>query len=127
MSRPTAKELTERELEVMHVFWDGGEMTAIEARKRLAATGIDRAYVTIANLVRILLEKGFLRATNDERPYIYTPIRSRDEVSRNFVGDLLKRLFDGSREKMLVHLLGGNRKLTAAERKLLQQILEDQP
>ncbi len=127
MSRPVAKELTERELEVMQVFWDGKEMTAIEARERLVALGIDRAYVTIANLVRILVEKGFLRATNEERPFTYTPIRSRDEVSRNFVGDLVHRLFGGSREKMLLNLLGGNRRLTAAERKLLQQILEEQP
>ena len=99
MSRPSAKELTERELEVMNVFWDQGEMTAIEARDRLAANGIDRAYVTIANLVRILLEKGYLKATNDERPYSYAPIRSRDDVSHSFVGDLIQRLFGGSREK----------------------------
>lgn len=126
MSRPAANELTNRELEVMQVFWDGGEMTAIEARKRLAATGIDRAYVTIANLVRILVEKEFLRATNDERPFSYAPIRSRDEVSRSFVGDLIERVFGGSRENMLLHLLGGNRRLTAAERKLLKSVLEEQ-
>lgn len=126
MSRPTAKDLTERELEVMQVFWDGGEMTAIAARDRLAAAGLDRAYVTVANLVRILLDKGYLRATNDERPFSYAPIRSRDEVSRGFVGDLLDRVFGGSREKLLAHLLGGNRRLTAAERKLLQQFLEEQ-
>ena len=58
MARPAAKELTERELEVMHVFWDGGEMTANDARVRLAEAGVDRAYVTVANLVRILVEKG---------------------------------------------------------------------
>lgn len=126
MSRPVSKELTERELEVMHTFWDGGEMTAIEARDRLAAKGIDRAYVTVANLVRILVDKEFLKATNDERPFIYTPIRTREDVSRSFVGDLVKRVFGGSREQMLLHLLGGNRRLTAAERKLLEQILEEQ-
>ena len=60
MARPAAKDLTERELEVMHVFWKHGEATAAEARDRLAAAGLDRTYPTIANLVRILLEKGFL-------------------------------------------------------------------
>jgi predicted transcriptional regulator len=126
MSRPSSRELTERELEVMHVFWDAGEMTAVEARERLAAAGVDRAYVTVANLVRILVDKEFLIATNHERPFTYKPIRTQEEVSRGFVGDLIKRLFGGSREKMLVHLLGGNRRLTLAERKLLRQILEDQ-
>lgn len=126
MSRPAAKELTERELEVMQVFWDHGEMTANEARDRLAINGIDRAYVTIANLVRILLEKGFLKTTNDERPFTYAAVRSKDDVCGSFVGDLIKRVFGGSREKMLAHLLGGNRKLTSAERKLLQEILKEQ-
>ncbi len=64
MARPPAKDLTERELEVMHVFWRHGEATAAEARDRLADAGLDRAYTTIATLVRILHEKGFLR---DER------------------------------------------------------------
>ena len=126
MSRPATRELTERELEVMHVFWGLREMTAVEARDRLAATGVDRAYVTVANLVRILVDKEYLVATNHARPFSYKPIRTREEVSRSFVGDLINRLFGGSREKMLVHLLGGNHRLTTAERKLLRQILEDQ-
>ncbi len=126
MNRPATKELTERELEVMQVFWAGGEMTAADARNELASSGVDRAYVTVANLVRILVEKEFLVATNSERPFIYKPIRSFEDVSRNFVGDLIDRVFGGSREKMLVQLLGGNKRLTAAERKLLEQILEEQ-
>ncbi len=126
MTRPTAKELTERELEVMHVFWERPEITANEARDILAESGVDRAYVTIANLVRILVEKGFLEATNDERPYTYRPVRSFEEVSNSFVGELVERVFHGSRERLLVHLLGKRRKLTAAERHFLQQILKEQ-
>ena len=71
MGRPPAKDLTERELEVMHVFWSQGEATAAEARDRLEATGLDRTYTTIANLVRGLLEKGFLRQVNAERPFVF--------------------------------------------------------
>src|SRR5262249_36003391 len=59
MGRPAARDLTERELEVMHVFWSRGEATAAEARDRLAESGLDRTYTTIANLVRGLNEKGF--------------------------------------------------------------------
>jgi hypothetical protein len=54
MARPPAKDLTERELEVMHVFWKHGEATAALARDRLADAGLDRTYTTIANLVRLL-------------------------------------------------------------------------
>ncbi len=69
MARPRAKELTERELEVMQVFWKHGELDAVEARERLAAAGLDRAYTTIATLVRILVEKGFLKQLPGDRPF----------------------------------------------------------
>jgi predicted transcriptional regulator len=125
MSRPAARELTERELEVMHVFWTHGEMTAADARDRLAGLGLDRAYVTVANLVRILLEKGCLRQVSDERPYRYVPGRTFDDVSRRFVRDLLDRVFRGSREELLVKVLGEKR-LSARERALLEQVLKEQ-
>jgi BlaI family transcriptional regulator, penicillinase repressor len=126
MVRPQQTELTERELEVMHVFWQGHEMTAATAREMLASRGIERAYVTIANLVRILVDKGFLEATNDERPFLYRPRRSFDDVARRFVTDLVKRVFCGSREQLLMKLLDGHGKLSAKERALLKQILKEQ-
>lgn len=126
MTRPVAKELTERELEVMQVFWSYGDGTAQNARDRLAETGRDRAYVTVANLIRLLVDKGFLEAVNLERPYLYRPMRSFEDVSGSLVGDLVKRVFHGSREQLLVHVLGGRKKLTAKERRLLEQILKEQ-
>ncbi|HVU88315.1 MAG TPA: BlaI/MecI/CopY family transcriptional regulator [Pirellulales bacterium] len=125
MARPSAKELTERELEVMQVFWQHGEITAAQARDRLAEAGFDLAYVTVANLIRIVLEKGFLEQTNDERPYVYRAARSFDEVSQSLVGDLLRRVFQGSREQLLLNVLK-RRRLTAKERALLREILEEQ-
>ncbi len=125
MARPAAKELTQRELEVMHVFWKRGELTAQDARDHLADQGIDRAYVTVANLVRILVEKGFLEQTNEERPFQYRPVRAFKDVSRNLVRELVQRVFLGSREELLVQVLG-QRKLTAKERAVLEQILKEQ-
>lgn len=127
MARPPAKELTERELEVMHVFWRRGEQTAAEARDRLAEAGLDRAYTTIATLIRILGEKGYLEQTNRERPFRYRPLRSHEEVSGRLLKDLTRRVFGGSREQLLVRLLDG-KKLTAKERALLEELLkEDRP
>lgn len=124
MARPAAKELTERELEVMHVFWDRGAQTAADARDQLAEEGRDLAYTTVATLIKILVEKGFLKQTNRERPFTYKSIRSFDEVSRRLVGDLVRRVFQGSREELLVRLLDG-KKLTTKERQLLKQVLRE--
>jgi predicted transcriptional regulator len=125
MARPATKELTDRELEVMHIFWEHGEQTAQEARDRLESQGVERAYVTIANLVRILVEKGYLQPVNKERPFRYLPTRSFSDVSTNLVGDLVRRVFHGSREQMLVHLLQA-KKLTKKEKATLRSLLEDE-
>jgi BlaI family transcriptional regulator, penicillinase repressor len=119
MARPPAKELTERELEVMHVFWTTGLATAAEIRDQLAATGRELAYTTVATLIRILSDKGFLEQTNSERPFLYRPVRSFEEVSRSMVGDLIERVFRGSREQLVLRLLE-ERPLTAKERAILE-------
>lgn len=127
MARPRSKELTERELELMHVFWEHGCLNVAEARELLAEAGRDLAYTTVATLVKILVEKEFLKQLGAGRPFEYEPRRTFDDVSRRLVGDLVKRVFLGSREQLLVRLLDG-KKLSAKERRLLKEVLgEDQP
>jgi predicted transcriptional regulator len=125
MARPRAKELTERELEIMRVFWNKGELTPSEVRDELANTGLDRAYTTIATLVRILTDKGFLeQITTAERSFRYRPLRSYEEVSGRLLGDLVERVFGGSREQLLMRLLD-QQKLSAKERSILEDILKE--
>jgi BlaI family transcriptional regulator, penicillinase repressor len=123
MGRPRARELTERELEVMHVFWDRGESTAADVRETLSAQGRDLAYTTVATLVRILLEKDFLRQTSTERPFRFVPARTYEEVSGSLLGDLVQRVFAGSRMQLLMRLFE-QEKLSAAEKSRLREILD---
>ena len=125
MARPKAAELTERELEIMQVFWSSGPLTANDVRDALAAAGRDLAYTTVATLIRILSEKEFLEQTNAERPFIYQSIRSFEDVSGNLVNDLLKRVFRGSKEQLLVSLFGEQR-LSRKDREALEAILREQ-
>ena len=125
MARLPAKELTERELEIMHVFWNRGESTVAEVRDILAADGLDRAYTTVATLVRILADKAFLVQTNQERPFSFRPARSYEDVSRKMLGELLDRVFRGSREQLLVRLME-QKALTPMERALLGDILRQE-
>jgi BlaI family penicillinase repressor len=128
MARPRARDLTERELEVMHAFWIvEGEATAAEIRDRLAESGLDRTYTTIATLVRNLEEKGFLAQVNQARPFRYRVAQTFEDISERFLGDLIERVFRGSREQLFVRLFK-HKKLTARERTVLSEILkEEQP
>lgn len=125
MARPRAKELTERELEVMHVFWDqDSDLTIGDVREKLEADGRELAYTTVATLVKILVEKDFLAQTNEQRPFTFKPTRTFDDVSGNIVSDLVSRVFGGSREQLLVQLMG-KKKLTKREREFLESILKE--
>ena len=125
MARPKARDLTERELEVMHAFWNHGPQTVAEVRDRLAAEGRDLAYTTVATLVRILVDKGYLKQTNQQRPFTYRPARSFGEVSQRIVGDLVSRVFHGSRAALLLQLMEDS-ELTGAERAILQRLVEEE-
>jgi BlaI family transcriptional regulator, penicillinase repressor len=127
MARPRSKELTERELEVMQVFWSGKPdqtWTIAGIRDALQESGRDLAYTTVATLVRILTEKAFLEQTNAERPFVYRSLKSFDEVSQTLLGDLIEKVFGGSREKLLLRLMD-QKKLSKRERTVLESILRE--
>ena len=124
MNRPPAEALTERELEVMHVFWDLGQQSAQAARDELDRRGRVLTYTTVATLCRILWEKGYLERIGDARPFDYKPAKSFQEVSTHFVSDLVNRVFQGSREQLLLQIIG-NKKLTKQKRALLEDLLRD--
>ena len=126
MGRPAAKELTERELQVMHAFWNRGEKgaTVAEVRDDLASSGLELAYTTVATLVRILTDKTFLIQMNDDRPFLYRPARSYEDVSRRLLGDVVDRVFRGSREMLLVRLIE-QEGLSLNERERLRAILDE--
>ena len=125
MARPRAKPLTERELEIMHVFWRQGELTATAVRDHLAKDGRDLAYTTVATLVRILVEKAYLRQTGQKRPFAYRPLQTFHEVSQRIVGDIVDRVFHGSRTQLLLQLMDDD-ELTNAERTILEKLVQEE-
>jgi predicted transcriptional regulator len=124
MGRPKVAELTERELEVMHVFWQGGEELAVaDVQQRMEEGGRSLAYTTVATLIRILLDKGYLRQTTDVRPHRFQAKRSFQDVSGRLVRDLIQRVFGGSREALLVRLMD-DQQLSGAERQAVEKLLQ---
>jgi predicted transcriptional regulator len=125
MARLPAKELTERELQIMHVFWRRGEITSQDVQDELTASGLDLAYTTVATLVRILVDKGHLQITHHERPFRYQATQPYEKVSGRLLTDLVERVFHGSRKQLLLRLMEDKplpKKERAALEKLLQEI-----
>ena len=124
MARPKARELTERELEIMQVFWNRGDSTAQQVRDELAAGGHELAYTTVATLIRILTDKGFLKQIESSRPFVYAPSQSFSDVSRRLVTDLIDRVFRGSPTQLLLQLME-EQDLSDADRESISRILTE--
>lgn len=125
MVRPQTDPLTERELEVMHLFWRDGEMTAQEARDNLEKSGRNLTYTTVATLCRLLHEKGYLERLGETRPFSFKPCRSFEDVSGGLVSDMIRKVFQGSREQLLLHIVG-TKKLSPKQRAVLQELMSQE-
>lgn len=67
------------------------------------------AYTTVMTMMHILEEKRHLRKRAEERAYVYQATRPRAEVIKAMVRDFVDRVFNGSAQPLLVHLLKNRR------------------
>lgn len=103
--------LGDRELDVMGVLWELGSGTVSEVRERLPA---DLAYTTVLTILRNLEEKGFVTHEVEGRAHRYLPRVAQKAARATLVGRLVDKLFQGSVEQLLVHLVR-DRGLTAED------------
>ena len=96
--------LTRQELQIMKVVWDKGAATVKEVCDAMSQRKVT-AYTTILTLMGILEEKGALVHTRFGRAYVYKPLLSREQATRNQIHDVLTRFFDGNPEKMIESVL----------------------
>ena len=63
------------------------------------------AYTTVMTVMKTLEQKGYLKTSQKDRAYVYTPTRPKEQVIRGMVGDFLDRVFNGAARPLMVHLL----------------------
>lgn len=63
------------------------------------------AYTTVMTMMKILEQKGFLKKSQEDRAYIYRPAQAKRQVIGAMVRDFVNRVFNGSAEPLLVHLV----------------------
>jgi BlaI family penicillinase repressor len=118
-------QFTDRELDVMSVLWTLHSGTVSEVRERIDD---DLAYNTVLTVLRTLEAKGHVRHEGEGKAHRYYPTVKREEAGKSAVTRLLDKVFDGSAESMLAHLVG-DRKLShdrlAKMRTLLDERLRD--
>lgn len=112
---------TERELDVMAVLWEHGPSTVAEVQERLADP---LAYTTVLTVLRTLEEKGRVGHEEEGRAYRYHPLVEKDTAQDSALERLTRKLFSGSTELLLTHLVA-ERDLSDDELRRLHRLLED--
>jgi predicted transcriptional regulator len=100
-AKPT---LTGQELEIMKVIWRLDTATV----RQVYETLLEKrriAYTTVMTMMNILEQKGYLKKRQEERAYVYRPSQPQQQVIRGMVREFVNRVFNGSAEPLLVHLV----------------------
>jgi predicted transcriptional regulator len=96
------RELTPLELEIMQVLWAAGPSTVAEVRPHLNGK---LAYTTVQTMLNVLLRKGKVKRVQDGRAFRYRAAVDRKRATGSAVADLVRRMFGGSPEALLMTMV----------------------
>jgi predicted transcriptional regulator len=112
---------TPREMDVLSILWDLGSATVAEVRDRMPA---DLAYTTVLSLMQTLEEKGMVRHEEEGRAYRYFPLLDWEDVGKGELRRLLRKVFKGSPELLVLHLLD-DRTVDQEELRRMRRLLDE--
>jgi BlaI family transcriptional regulator, penicillinase repressor len=102
--RPRHTTLTPQELEIMKLVWQLERASVREVYEALLEHR-KIAYTTVMTMMKILETKGYLKKRRQERAFIYRPTRPKSKVIGGMIREFIDRVFNGSAEPLLVHLV----------------------
>lgn len=105
----------------MKIVWDLQQATVRDVYEVL----LERrkvAYTTVMTVMKIMEQKGHLTKTAEDKAHVYTPARPKGQVIGNMVREFVQRVFNGSAEPLVMHLLD-DQHLSADELREIESML----
>jgi BlaI family transcriptional regulator, penicillinase repressor len=96
--------LTRRERQIMDILYRQGRATASEVMDALPG---HTSYSTVRTQLRVLETKGHVRHEEHGLRYTYIPAVPRHAARKSALRHVVETFFDGSAEKTVTALLGG--------------------
>jgi predicted transcriptional regulator len=104
MARRPSDHPTDAELEILHVLWSTGPATLGTIHSHLRERR-DVAKTTVATMLKVMLEKRLVKRRQRIRGYLWTAAVSREDTATGMLGKLIDRVFDGSAQQMVTHMV----------------------
>jgi BlaI family penicillinase repressor len=102
--RPKHTTLTPQELEIMKLVWQRESSTVRDIYEELLEHR-KIAYTTVMTMMKILETKGYLKKRRQDRAFVYRPTHPKNQVIGGMIREFMDRVFNGSAEPLLVHLV----------------------
>lgn len=88
----------------MKIVWERGAATVREVYETMLSRR-KIAYTTVMTMMKIMEHKKYLQKRQDGRAFVYEPTRPKKQMVRELVRDFINRVFNGSAEPLLLHLV----------------------
>jgi BlaI family transcriptional regulator, penicillinase repressor len=114
-------ELTRAEEEVMQILWKLSKGFVNDLLEHYPEPR--PAYNTVSTIIRILEKKGFIDHQAYGKTHEYFPLISKEDYTRQFMGNVFKGYFDNSFNKMVSFFTGDGR-MTMKEMEEIRSIID---
>ncbi len=105
MARPSSEHPTELELMILKILWGASPLPVREIRRLLAAEGRVLAHTSVITTLNIMVRKRTLKRAKKGNAFLFAPSVSQKGVSGRMLGDVVRRVFDGSVKAVVEALL----------------------
>lgn len=114
---------TEAELEILKVLWRRGASTVREVCDELNRAK-ETGYTTVLKFMQIMAEKGLVVRDETARAHLYAARAPQSETQQQIVGDLLRRVFEGSATQLVMQALSA-KQASVEELAAIKEMLEE--
>jgi BlaI family transcriptional regulator, penicillinase repressor len=104
MAKPLHTVLTRRERQIMDILYRRGRATASEVMQELSG---EPNYSTVRTQLRVLESKGHVQHEEEGPRFVYMPALAHRAARKSALRHLVETFFEGSTEKVVGALLGG--------------------
>ena len=122
MNQPTIPHLSEREMEIMQLLWEYGQLSAGEIAAHFLKTNNQFRNTTYTFITR-LLDKGIIK--REDPGFICLPVYDRDTMQLNEARSFLTKVYDGSFRDMFAQFVS-KKNLSRHEIDELQKLIDEQ-
>ena len=116
------KKLTPVEWEIMEAIWFIGDSPSVRDVLEHAFPDGQKAYTTVQTIIKTLEKKGFLTSQKIGLVNFYTPTKTRDDMVKSEMSNMVSRVFNGSVPALASYLFNSD-DLTLEEIDLIKKTL----